>query len=60
MLARHIGPAGEQGVEFWYPLHAEEPGWVGGLPEMHRVGDLVPLFITHCETFGREFWPSWN
>ena len=47
-------------MEFWYPLHAEEPGWVGGLPDMHRVMDIVPLFITHCETFGREFWPSWN
>lgn len=52
-LLRHIGQAGAQGVEFWYPLP-------GPAPEMHREADLVPLFITHCETFGREFWPSWN
>ena len=54
MLARHIGPAGEQGVEFWYPL----PGW----RKARQVGPevVVSVFITHCETFGREFWPSWN
>ena len=52
MLARHIGKAGDHGIEFWYPV---EP-----LVEMRRTLDIVPLFITHCETFGREFWPSWN
>jgi hypothetical protein len=51
-LAKHIGPAGRDGVEFWYPIYpAMKP---------RVVRDLVPLFITHCETFGREFWPSWN
>lgn len=51
-LARHIGAAGEGGIEFWYPSPEMLP--------MHREADLVPLFIAHAETFGREFWPSWN
>ncbi len=51
-LMKVIGPAGNQGVEFWYPKHP--------LPRMRKTQDIVPLFIAHYETFGIEFWPSWN
>lgn len=52
-LGQYIGEAGKEGVEFWYPDG-------GRIAEMRRVDDIVPLFMLHCETFGREFWPSWN
>lgn len=51
-LSDYIGVKGNEGIEFWYPVRP--------LVSMRRVDDLVPLFVECAETFGREFWPSWN
>lgn len=53
-LMRALGPEAADGVEFWYPL----PGYRA--PRQTGPEAVVAVFITHCETFGREFWPSWN